>query len=286
MKKFIALAVVASATASFASDNREIQDIMYLPNAGTTYGFSTGTYTKRTIEAAKDTDISGHGLSQTFGYALTDRLSLEGSINYANLEYETGEDTTEQTGISDPTVGARFRTMDESFRWDILGGATISLGDKELDDDGFNNYQGGSSLFAGTQFGGKSPSFQWALTGLLTHFMERTTDIDGFAKIEQDSTNGLLLRADILNTLGEKSFLRSNVAANFAEETESDDTSPGVDFSEDSATTYSIGTEYQHKMSTDFLLRAGVNYASINQDTSNNDDDTVWNFLAGANYQF
>ena len=283
MKKFLTLALLATSVSGYAADNREIQDIMYLPNAGTTYGFTTGVFADRTIEGTVDTDVTGYRLNQTIGHTFTDRLSVEGTINYTDLEAEVKDDVIEsQKGISDPSVTARFRTMDESFRWDVIGGATISLGDRELDDTEFNNYQGGSSLFAGTQFGGKSESFQWALTGRLTHFMESTTDVDGVGKFDSDSINALLVQADILNPLSEKWFLRSNVSANFLEDRAADDANQD----EAASSVYGIGTEIQHKVATDLLLRAGVTYNSINQDTSNNDDDTSWNYLLGANYQF
>ena len=283
MKKILTLAVLATSVSVYAADNREIQDIMYLPNTGTTYGFTTGVYSDEKIKGTVDTDVTGYRLNQTIGHSFTDRLSVEGSINYTNLKAEVDDDEIEsQKGISDPTAAVRFRTMDESFRWDVLGGATISLGDRELDGTEFNNYQGGTSLFAGTQFGGKSESFQWALTGRLTHFMESTTEVEGVGKFDQDSINALLVQADILNPLSEKWFLRSNVSANFLQDRSADNSNQD----EAAASVYGIGTEIQHKVAMDLLLRAGVTYNSINQNTSNNDDDTSWNYLLGANYQF
>ncbi len=288
MKKLLALAVLATATTAFAADNREIEDIMYLPNTGTTFGFTTAEMTKGEIKQdAGDTDISGFELSQTIGHSFTDRFSLAGSINYVNQEEDVEDaDTQEVTGISDPSVSARFRVMDESFRWDVLGGATIGIGDRVVDEDlNENNLQGGNGLFAGTQFGGKSESFQWAILGRLSHNMTRTLAIEtptADTDVDLEATNDLLLRADFLATLGEKSFLRPFISAEFNEALESED---DVEF-QGPTTINTVGAEYQHKLSPDLLLRAGVNYSIVNLDSGNIDDYNVWNFLAGANYQF
>lgn len=289
MKVFLALAVLATSAASYAADNREIQDIMYLPNTGTTYGFSTVSFLNGEIESdAGDSEITGMSLNQTIGHSFTDRFSLQASLGYNNTETDedfTGGSKTEATGLTDPTISARFRTMDEAFRWDVIGGATIGLGDSEIDSDGdSNNFQGGSSLFAGTQFGGKSTSFQWAIAGILTHNMETTVDDDNAAdEIKNDANNELQVRLDLLATLGEKSYLRPHLLANFTESFE-DDQSPAEETA--SATTYEVGAEFQHKLSNDLMLRAGVDYGIINTRTAQIDDFSYWNFLAGANYQF
>src|SRR5690606_11391973 len=101
-----------------------------------------------------------------------------------------------------PTISARFRTMDERFRWDIIGGATISFMDREIDSDNDrNNLQGGHSLFAGTQLGVKTEIMQWALTGAIVHNMKSTTEYDvnggDDVDIEDDANNELLVRGDL-----------------------------------------------------------------------------------------
>ncbi|MBA2405804.1 MAG: outer membrane beta-barrel protein [Bdellovibrionales bacterium] len=289
MKVLLALAVLATSATALAADNREIQDIMYLPNTGTTYGFSTIQITNGEEKAdAGDTETTGYNLTQSIGHSFTDRFLLQADLSYADFESDddsVGGTKTNQTGISDPTISARFRTMDESFRWDVIAGATLGFVDREQDSDGdLNNHQGGSSLFVGTQFGGKSESFQWAILGLLTHNREATVDVDGLGDVDLDANNELLTRLDVLSRLGDKSFLRSNVAANFAEGYE-DDQSPSQEFAAPE-TTYSIGTEFQHLISKDLMLRAGVDYSIANRSSGQVDDITAWNFLGGANYQF
>ena len=62
MKKFIALAVLASSAVSYAASS-DIYDIQYLPSTGTTYGFTTYSHVKSELEAddADDEMLSGGG---------------------------------------------------------------------------------------------------------------------------------------------------------------------------------------------------------------------------------
>ncbi|MBA2405805.1 MAG: hypothetical protein H0V66_13600 [Bdellovibrionales bacterium] len=283
MKVLLALAVLATSATSFAAD-RDLYDIMYLPSAGTTFGISELEYIKNDVESdAGDSENSGYGLTQTVGHSFTDRLSVAASLGYRNLEFdpEVGS-KTEQTGITDPTISARFRTMDETARWDIVGGALISVMDSELESNGdTDNLQGGHALFVGTQFGTKTESFQWAVLGQLKHNMERTIDVSGFGDADYDANNELLVRGDILNKLAEKSFLRSFVSVNFVEKLKSDDAGDTAPI-----TTSTLGTEYQHLCKKDLLLRGGVDYAMNNYDSATVDSDNVWTFRVAANYQF
>lgn len=287
MKLVLALAVLATSAASVAA-SRDIYDIMYLPNAGTTYGFSEASLLSGETEGKNglgDTETDGFTLNQTIGHALTDRLSLQASIGYAELEADPdGGSKVEQSGISDPTISARFRVMDEAYRFDIIGGALISIMDSEQERNGdTDNLQGGHALFAGAQFGQKTESFQWAVLGQFTYNMERTVETSA-KDIDIDQNNELLVRGDILNKLAEKSLLRSFVSVDFSEILESDDLSPKT--VQAPSTAYAIGTEYQHLISKDLLARVGVDYTMINQDSAYVDSDTAWNFNIGANYQF
>lgn len=288
MKKFIALAVLASSTA-FATESA-IYDIQYLPTPGTTYGFTTYSHVASEVEMDSDTDeIGGYVVSQTIGHSFTDRWSLDASIDYTDLEYdpETGSKSDFAKGISDPTISTRFRTVDEKFRWDVIGGAILGLGDREIKSDGdTDNRQGGHSLFVGTQFGSKQELFQWAISGILLHDMEATTD-DKESDVEYDaeSHNSLIVRGDILNKLAEKSYLRSHLSVNFEEEYDLDFEGGGkTAFA--SQTTWEIGTEYQHLFSQDLLARVGVDYQMNNFRTGQIDDWNTWIISVGANYQF
>lgn len=293
MKKFIALAVLAT-TAAHAAD-RNIYDIMYLPKAGTTYGFTDAALTKGKVESdAGDEDFDGYAVSQTLGYSFSDRFTVSLALNYASIQGdpEGGEKYDLQKGISDPTAQARFRMMDENMQWDILGGATISLMDQETDvsasgREDNDNLQGGHSLFIGTQIGAKAENFQWAISGIFTHYLESENKVktagNPDVKIKDDAHNELAVRGDILNKLAEKSYLRSFVSVDFIESFKDDqvpknETAP--------VTAYTVGTQYQHLLSQDVLLKAGIDYSTVNVSTGQIDDYTIWTYTVGANYQF
>lgn len=290
MKKFIALAVLVGTTSSFASD-RDIFDIMYLPDPGTTYGFTTGEFAdgERESDELGDLEASGYAITQTIGHAFTDRFSIEASLDYTNLEYDPeSADEYDLTGVSDPTVSARFRTMDEKFRWDVVGGATISFMDREIESNNDrNNLQGGHSLFVGTQFGVKTEIMQWALAGLIVHNMKTETEfeVDGGndVDVEDDANNELIVRGDLVNKLGNNSYLRSNIQASFTEEFE-DDQNPEQKTAP--STTHQIGTEFQQLFSEDVLFRAGVDYQQRHELSGQIDSIESFIYRLGVNYQF
>lgn len=284
MKAFLALAVLASSAVSMASD-RAIYDIMYLPTAKTAYGISELNYVKTKVDfGSSDLNITGPIFIQTLGYSFSDKLSVNAALNYTNLEFDPdGSSKTETSGVSDPKFEARFRTLDTVHQWDILAGAIVGLGDAKTKSNGdSNNLQGGSSLYLGTQFGAKTTSLQWAVLGQITHnFKAKTEDKQNDVDVEDDANNSLLLRGDILNNISEMSKLRSFVSVDFAEgfdDDQDDDTA--------AATTFAIGTEYQHLISSNLMLRGGVDYNCIKQDTGSIDSFNTWIFRLGANYQF
>ena len=291
MKRFLALAVLVGTSTALAAESRDIFDIMYLPEAGTTYGFTTGELGKaeRDSDELGDLELDGYSVSQTIGHAFTDRLSLEATLDYDSLKFDPEEGREfDAKGVSDPTVSLRFRTMDEKFRWDVLGGATISFADREIDSDNDrNNLQGGHSLFAGTQFGVKTDIMQWSLAGFLVHNMKATTEFDvnggPDVDVEDDANNELILRGDLLNKLGNHSYLRSNIQTTF---TESYDDDQRPEQETPSSTTFQIGTEYQHVLSRDVLLRGGIDYQRINTLSGQIDDANAWVYRLGVNYQF
>ncbi len=96
--------------------------------------------------------------------------------------------------------------------------------------------------------------------------------------------NEVLARADLLNKLCEKSFLRSHFEMLFTEEVKAK--TSGVSNLFAPTTVYDLGTEYQHLMSQDLLARVGVYYRIENSDSASTDSDRAWVFTVGANYQF
>lgn len=289
MKVILALAVLAT-SANVLASSRDIYDIMYLPNAGTTYGFTEAIGIKGKSEGDDfEGDISAYGLSQTIGHSFSDRFSIQADINYLDQSSDIDQDgvdsfTQTKKGVSDPTFLARFRAMDEAFRLDVFGGVKVSLGDAETDtninnDSDSNNRSAGHSMIGGVQFGQKSEAFQWAILGQLTYNLGGTEDTDG-TKDDTESNNELLLRADVLTKLAEKSFLRPFVQVDFMEKVELEDGGE----SEAPITEYRLGAEYQYLASQDLLFRAGVDYST--QNAADFDEIYYWSFRLGANYQF
>jgi hypothetical protein len=286
MKVLLALAVLATTATAFADTQRAIYDVMYLPKAGTTYGISQGEYITAKIkgDGFSDVKFDGYRITQTIGHSFTDRLLLSAALNYTDITVDgtDGDNDSTSSGVSDPRVDARFRVMDENFVIDIVGGALISRGDSEVESDNdSNNLQGGSSFNAGVQFGQKFDSVQWAVLGQLTHNLERTTEFDDGDDVKDDSNNAFLLKADVLNKFTEKSMLRSFASVDFAQ---------GYDDNDDNqtaaATTYGLGTEYQHLCSENLLVRAGIDYNSTNANSGFIDSFDIWTYRVGANYQF
>jgi long-subunit fatty acid transport protein len=284
MKKLIAVAVLATTTTlAFAAD-RAIYDVQYLPNAGTTYGQTQWDWTQMKLEAdSGDADTDGWTLTQTVGHSFTDRFSLEGSINYTDMTTDPdGGSKTDTTGISDPTLQARYRVMDEAWRWDILGGATIGLGDSKTKSNGdSDNRQGGSDLFLGTQIGQKSENLQWAVLAQYNSYMKATSKTSGQPKVKDDAHGQWTLGADLLNKLSEKGYLRSHITGVWTPDY--DDNQNGTTAS---SATWNLGTQYQHMFSQDLLAYGGVNYQMINTASGQIDDFNAWILTLGARYQF
>jgi len=292
MKKLFALITLLLSTGIQAAQDRDIYDVMYLPDAGTVYGFTTLGFGKIKLESDDlgDEDFDGFELDQTLGYALTDRFSLEVNLSYADVEGdpEGGEKYDAVKGVSDPSLLARLRTVDEVFRWDLIGGAIVNFQDREIERDGdTNNTQGGHSFIAGTELGTKTENVQWMVGAFLVHNLESETEVKtalGDGTIEYDSNNELVVRTSLLHRLHEKNFLRWRAQANFTEEVGHDRETLLSKRAPQSI--YEGGLEYQYAASEDLLVRVGGTYQYLNTRTGQIDDFYGWNAYLGANYQF
>ncbi len=286
MKKLITIALLATTTSvAFAAD-RAIYDIMYLPNAGTSYGFTDLNLESREIEAdSGDDEIDGMRLSQTIGHSFTDRFTLNANFNLYDGERdpENGS-STDEDGLSDLGVNARFRMMDETIQLDVIGGVQLAIEDSEIESNGDvdNRFtSGGNQMNVGLQVGEKAGDLQWAVLGRFIHAFERSLDTSG-GDIDLEPRDAVQVRADLLNKLAEKSLLRSHFTVDLIEETELEN---GNNF-QGSQTNYELGTEYQHIVSQDLLAKVGIDYRMSNYESADVDSDTAWILHVGANYQF
>jgi opacity protein-like surface antigen len=284
MKSLLALAVLATSATAFAQ-SRDIFDIMYLPTAGTSYGFSEIQHQSRTQETnTNEFDITGIGLAQTIGHSFSDLLSVQGTLNYANLEFNpsTGS-STQQSGLGDAQFTGRYRAFEDGYTLDFLGGLLIGWDDAQVKKNGdTNNKQGGHAVSAGAQYGKKTDLKQWAVLGQLTHNLTRNLDTSAGDE-DLHANNELLLRADLLNKFSEISYLRSFASLQFDQKVKGD-SSVGTFIAP--MTSYVIGGEYQRIQSKNLMLRGGVDYTMINMNSGTVDFDRAWTLRLAANYQF
>jgi hypothetical protein len=296
--KFLLLTVLLTATSAFANSERNLYDVMYLPEANTLFGSTQAAFVwgkaeyenESTGADIADVDISGYGLAQSVGYSLTDRLFISASMNYLHTETDVDYDgsTSESLtsdGLSDLDLNGRFRLLEDNWILDILAGGTLGLGDSKIatDDKDGNNLQGGNSIFAGLQIGMKSAGFQYALGLIGTHYFEATEKLDG-EKTDVDAHTGYAFRGDILNSLAEKMYLRSFGQIEFINSFEDED-----DIKTEQASNITLGTEFQYLLSKGLLLRAGVEYLNQENAIYGNVEtvkDHLFTFLVGANYQY
>lgn len=292
MKRFFAVAALTVAGSSFAAADRAIYDIMYLPSMGTSYGFTEVGYLTRDIKGTgtyDDVDVSGYGIEQTVGHSLTDKLTINLNLNYVNGEIESDGDSIDQQGISDPVVNGRFRLMDEDMKLDLIGGLVMSLGEAEIDNNNDrDNKQGGNAMFGGVQFGQKKDeNLQWAVLAQYRRNFERKYEVD-IGPVDVDvkfkPNNEYLLRADLLNKLGDVSFLRTHAFIEISDKV--DAKTSGVSSLFGPTTIYELGTEYDHLLSQDLMAKARVDYRIDSSNTGNYNSDRAWAFTVGANYQF
>lgn len=282
MKFLVGLSVLAISAASFGAANSSINDLQYLPNAGTAYGITNAGYVKSSFADGVSTSrTTGYQIDQTVGYAVLNNLSVQANVNYASSEEkERGVATTESKGISDPTIGARYRLIDADNRLDILAAATISLGDAEVKSNGdSDNRLGGHSFDVGAQYGAKKENYQWAVSAIFTRNLKATIDDKSAgAKIKDDAHNGLNFAAELLTKLGEKCFIKTLGGVGF---TESYDNNANSTVSP--STVYRLGAEFQHLLSNNVFVKAGFENRTF---VSNSINVNVPVYYVGANYQF
>lgn len=284
MKVLATVAALALSTAAFAASNSSVNDLQYLPNAGTLFGDTSFNYLKysdREFDGTNDVKFSTKGflIRQTAGYALRDNFSLALNLGYQNTKSEsTGTDDHETSGLNDVELFAKYRLIDTENRLDILGQVTISPGDSEVDDDEGNAYSGGHKVSVGADYGMKKANYQWSLRALYTYHLKATTEdkvLD--EKIKDDAHSSLALQAQLLSQLGEKCFIRTFAGVDFEQEYDDNNDSTTM-----GNTRYNLGGEYQHLMSQDLYLRAGFTTVI----SGNGYNSVVPVYHIGAGYQF
>lgn len=303
MKKILfSIPLVVVGAMANAQDSRSIYDVMYLPKAGTAYGFSTVSTTIGHSESMNEdtkadiskNDLTGYAFTQTAGYALTNQLSAAVSMNYTNEELEVDpkagqKNTYKSSGISDPSFDFKFRAIDTDKLVDLLAGATVGLQDSKsptATKDG-NNFQGGHSVYLGAEFGQKMTDFQYSFKAVVKRNLEATDKTAG-VKTKTKEHNAYLIQMTTLRALTAKTFVKPFASMTF---TERHKDNQGMKTYQKS--TFNLGVELQHALSANLLLRLGAIYQNSESDRTDdgttkieNHKDYIVNFIAGANYQF
>lgn len=200
----ITLFLMSSARAELTpKDDRDIYDLMWLPRKGIFYGSTQVTFEDQNFERQVPGNPgkiqqSDQTLTQIFGYSFLDRLSLQIKSDYLFKRKVTetpdqgSETITEDKGLGEPTVAARWRILSQernSFNLDLVPEYTYSRGKFERG-TGIkqgNNLQGGSSYSLILEAGKKYTKFQW-----MTYA--------GFANLEEAKGNDLRTSEEVTVT--------------------------------------------------------------------------------------
>ena len=289
MKKFIASALLISSTALVAAENSQINDLQYLPDAGTTFGATNLNYYKAsdrdfnesTFEVEKY-ESEGFNFIQTIGHSVLNNLLVSADIAYSNSQSRsTGSSSSESKGLSDIRFNGRYRLSGPENRLDILGAVTVSPGDSEVDSDGdSNSYSGGHSLAVGAEYGVKRNAFQWSFNGVLTHNLKTTEkDKSGVSTTtyKDDAHNELTLTAQLLTQITDAAYIRNFAAVNFTEEYDDNQ-----DNTMNGQTYYQVGGEFQYLFSKDLFAKAGATAVM----SGNGYNSVVMLYNTGIQYQF
>lgn len=261
--KFLALATtLALSTSVFAASNSSINDLQYLPDAGTVFGTTTFNYLKFSSRdfngtATDHSTSSGSLVTQNIGYSVMNNFSVSADLVYSNSKSEVnGANESKTTGFGDVAINGKYRVIDAEKRLDIVAKLSVSPGDAEVDSDGDSNgYSGGHALGLGADYGTKKGPYQWSVTAFLNHSFEATTDdkeVD--KKFKNDAHNALSLGANLLTQLSESCYIKNFAGIEFTEEY--DDNNNGTTTG---STNYTLGSEFQHLVSKDLVVKAGVN---------------------------
>lgn len=274
--KFLAFAsVLALSSAAFAAPNTSINDLQYLPDAGTKYGFTQVNYVNDQEGSAR---TSGFIFNQKLGYSLQNNLSLEVGIDYTDIKVRNGLDVN---GFSNPTIHGKYRLIDQNnTRLDVFAGAHINAwGDAEQTNNRLSANEGGHSFDIGAVYGHKHENFQWSVGATLLRKLEETTkDKTTGDKEKHKAHNQVDLEANLLTAIYKHSFIKTSLGFNM-------DEPHGIKGggNHEAVNTYRIGVEYQHVCKNNLYLAGG-----LTQNTQNVKDEkgTYFVYHVGAGYQF
>lgn len=271
MKSIALASVLALSTAAFGAADTSINDLQYVPNAGTLFGSTQYSHFK--YDSGKS-----NGVSQAVGYGLVDNLFLAANVGYSHSD----SGSTEFKGLSDIGLDARYRLSGSSAnRFDLIGGVTISPDDSKIDEDEGNQYSGGHTVKIGAEYGNKSNERQWSLGAYYTQNLESKTEYEDVNETDTSDAHGeLSFAANLLTRLGEKCFFKTSAGVNFEQKYDVD--SDSGDYESAGQTTWNMGGEYQHLLSNDLYVNVGARALLFGSSAAS----PIMLYNVGANYQF
>jgi hypothetical protein len=196
-------ALAVTQTSFAASDNRNINDLMYRPKAHVFYLIDSLSYNTTTQSITSGLGPSALTVStQTntatansleIGYGLLERLTLSAIAKYyfsnpAKVDYGSGStrngqsETYQYSGLSDPLVKLGFRLLEQSnffLMMDVFAGYSpgLSTSNKASLTSPGNMARGGGQFVVGADIGHKFSGFSFAL-GISQEFNAQRTYTD------------------------------------------------------------------------------------------------------------
>lgn len=270
MKSLALASVLAISASAFAADNSSLNDLQYVPNAGTLFGSSQLSHQKYTVG-------EDNAFFQKIGYGITNNFFAEVGLEYSFTGNGDGYDA-----LGDIVFNGRYRLMESSGnRFDLIGGVSISPEDAESKGDKGNNFSGGHAVRVGAEYGNKTNERQWSFGAYYTHLLESTTEYGGSDEDKDDAHGMLSFGGNLLTRLGEHCFFKTFAAVNFIQKYDVENDAFG-DYEVSGTTVWNYGGEYQHFLNSDLYLNIGAQALRAGESES----VTVMKYTAGANYQF
>ncbi len=271
MKVLLALAVLATSVTAVAASDSSINDLQYLPDAGTLFGNTQYSH-------LKFEDGKSNTLLQKVGYSLANNLFVDANVSYTH----TDSGTSEFKGLDDIVFNGRYRLSEASGnRFDLIGGVSISPDDSKVDGDEGNSYSGGHALRIGAEYGNKTKERQWSVFAAYVHNLEAKTEYEDADETDTDDAHGQLsFGANLLTRIGEHCFIKTFAAVDFEEEYDTD--SDSGDYENSGSTIWRLGGEYQHLLSQNLFVSAGATSLII----GSSDSSPIMQYHVGTSYQF
>ncbi len=265
MKRFVIAGLVSIASFSALAAERQISDLMYLPNQGTKFG-ETGL---GILAGNAKTDegrsfYMGYGVNQDLGYALSDNLSLTLGLSMAHVDVKTrsgGNNTfTTQAGINEPTLAARYRALESDLIMDVVGTLQAKIGDQEIDGSRTNGLDGKNAAAVELNLGQKKGNWQYVGVVGLEYNMEGTTkdkanDVKATFKPHLDYKVGAAGQYQ----MNETTFVRAGVNVDLDSKVKAKKNAD--DLVASNTFNYSLGLSY--RASKDLLLSGSYNLRDV-----------------------